>query len=471
MKAIPSSDDKENAITISQNPPKSQNSLQKPPPSTPATRLPLADLIGDTESQNASRAATALFSPQDHVQWNIERSPQSPNPKTNKRKRSAQKRARSSSPPSSSSRSASKHIKRSAKIPPDLQDLKKSLKTPQADPVAELWNRYTCASSKDTPLGPQIAALAEFTSSSPYADGNQASNVRGLRRWTSCGVEWPSAKVKRRKLQHVPTTLSNIEDAFVDPPERSQHEDIGREKSARITTLLDRISEDLVKSRRVSQEDTGPSSSSPLPQKQEGVNRDSISPLRAGDLASKVAEKSPASQTKNDISQRGGQNGPPPPANDPSSSTFGSEGLDSELFSDEGQAIQVGVRSQEPSQEVEMGVETHANVDSGELGRKQMPGCPPPQPAEELDEFGDDELCAADFEAVASLNDETRGQKTSSTLGRGDETMPSVAAEADEFGEDDIDEESFAAAEASATQSLNATDPGSKRNVCSSCLT
>lgn len=465
VKSVAMLNDKENDVpSLSQHLPKAQpkptqNSPHKGPPSTPATRLPLADLIGDSEAIRKSDSSAINFSPEAHVQWNIQRSPQGSRPRT--ATRSAKKRARSSSPPSSSVRSASRHLKRSNKAPSELQDLKKDLKTPQADPAAELWNRYTCASSKDASLDPKVVALAEFSSSSPYADKNQASNVSGLRRWTSCGVEWPSARAKKRKLQHIPTTLSNIEEAFVDLPKSGANDSVGRMKSARITTLLDRISEDLVKSKQLSPEDKGPSSSSPLPERQEGFDRESISPCRAGELASKVAMKSMSSGRNHDDPNCEESDELTSHLRNTTSSSFGGNDLDLALIKD-GEALQDLTASQN-LRRIEMH-HPHAPTDTDdyryETGHDENAEQAAAQQLEEFDEFGnEDDVFAADLEIVASKYDTAdpstlSEQRTSSHLVRSSETLFGSLGDGDEFGEDDIDEESFAAAEATATQSM-----------------
>ena len=113
-----------------QQPPPAVDKL--PLPSTPATRLPLADLIGNPEDKLAQ--ATNI-SPEEHVLWLHAQTPASSQPlATPPRKR---KRARSSSPASSQHG----HLK----LFPEGKDafttekLHHSLKTPQGDPASDLW--------------------------------------------------------------------------------------------------------------------------------------------------------------------------------------------------------------------------------------------------------------------------------------------------------------------------------------------
>lgn len=284
-KVLAFSDKDPHEVTVDEQPglSKRHRSPARPSPSTPATRLPLADLLGEND-ENRNAKSVAQVSPEDHIGWLPSKSPHSSYSKTSPTSR-GQKRARSSSPASASQKSAVKRANQKAAL--DLEEMKQALRTPQTDPATSLWNRYSVGVSKDTPLGRQLASITGGQlPSSPYNTEEQAGNVGGLRRWTSCGIEFPTSKRKRRRIY--PMTESNqVAELFDEMMTNNNTNSRDQAKTSRIGSLLDKISESLERSRSTKDEERSkaPSSSSPLPDRHDGFDRQSISPIRAPDLA------------------------------------------------------------------------------------------------------------------------------------------------------------------------------------------
>jgi len=441
-------------------------SFQKPPPispqksfpSTPATRLPLADLIGNTDETNDENQTTDV-SPEDHIAWRPAKNPQSSNPSTTAGPK-GKKRARSSSPPTSSLRE-SKHFN-AGKDALDLLKLKQLLKTPQVDPAADLWNRYSISTSRDGPLGIQNSAFAKLlNSSSPGSANDQASNVSGLRRWRSCGMEWPSSKAKRRKAQ--PSAIKeHIEDVFADISQATKQDSDNAElKTSRIESLLERLQQSLANPVE-EQEPKAPSSSSPLPERGDRSDRQTISPCRSHELAVRPADDVEAldgtANDEADLTDHKQSN----------TSSFGSDDIDFEA--------------------IEVAKNAHAGPDTVNDGTAQAFRHASAEPVGSVcravarndlrvvserrnvildeDEFRDDEeLSTTDFEAVGSFFDQR--DTTAQNVKRPAYThCPKTVNNAaiapfddilDEFEDDDIDDASFVAAEVAATQSVRAS--------------
>ncbi|KAI9811108.1 MAG: Tripartite DNA replication factor [Thelocarpon impressellum] len=183
--------------------PSTQETASKAPkdhPQTPASRLPLAELIG-TSDENAVRSSSKEVSPDERVFWEHSRSSDSSTrigsmvtPGATARR--GKKRARSSSP-APSPQGASTHPS-AGKKSFDLDPLHKSLRTPQTNPADELWNRYAVDNgAKPTSCGPIIPTFAHLlNNSSPRSNINATP---ALRRSASCGMEWPMSKAKKMK--------------------------------------------------------------------------------------------------------------------------------------------------------------------------------------------------------------------------------------------------------------------------------
>ena len=197
-------DPKLDATTLKMDPPPqplSQRSATKDVrdcPQTPVGRLPLTQLLAsgdDTPGQHLN------LTPIERVLW--DNSPLSSEPSRSRRR--GRKRAHSSSPASSSQNDTSRHFG-STRPESDLQSLQKALKTPKADPVEDLWSRYslnTGTAERRSPTAPTTLAFTQLIhSSSPQTPAShlQSKDGSGLRRALSC-IEWPTSAAKRRKLQ------------------------------------------------------------------------------------------------------------------------------------------------------------------------------------------------------------------------------------------------------------------------------
>jgi hypothetical protein len=249
--------------------------LEKQYPQTPANRIPLADLIGNTEDAfNCDQKDTT---PEDHIYWQHGPTPRSsvPSAAANSARR-GKKRARSSSPASSSQNQKSTHFNVQETL--DLKTLHESLKTPHNDPALDLWARYTDASlAKKDADGKPLPAFAHLMTSSPQTPNTTNGKDSGLRRSISCGIEWPASKAKRRKVNQE-LVEGRVKDIFA-----ASKTDImasGKSKASRITLLMEKLQQN---SKKVPQiEVSGPSSSSPLPDRIGLPNPLVISPAPKG---------------------------------------------------------------------------------------------------------------------------------------------------------------------------------------------
>lgn len=342
-------------------------------PSTPATRLPLSDLLGNADSAHIKGANT---SPEEHISWLSVRSPKSSGSKKTPARKN-KKRPRSSSPPNTSQRQSAKRDIL------DLDSLKHDLRTPEIDPAADLWNRYSINTDKNHMSGISAATIANINyPSSPYSLDIQNGNVGGLRRWTSCGMEWPSSKAKRRKINHTSAIREQVEEAL---NEASISENLGSAKpsKSKIAFLIERIQESRSKSHDPP-EQKPPSSSSPLPDGKDSLSQrreEPSSPTKpAHPLPEGEAADSSGTTTKKE----------------PNSSSFGSDDVDLNI---------VDIKSAKPqSLENNDGARCHVDI------------VPVAERHEEMETLDDDEfddeidMTADDFDVVASLCDtrETR---------------------------------------------------------------
>lgn len=247
-------------------------------PSTPAGRVPLADLIGDNEDH---QEASPRRSPLEAVSW--DRSPRGSNDSfMTPVMRRGKKRARSSSPASSSQK-----IK-TTKPAFDLQNLQASLKTPQNDPVAEFESRYFARNRHQTPSKPSSSAAPDFMhSSSPQTPALSGGESAKLRRTASCGIAYPRGS-KRRKMsrEDKPVLKENPKDNASISEKQGELEAISR--------LLDSINDGLQSASRSPSQRDGPSSSCPLP----AENGDEIAPILPPESLHQISQHSQApSQT------------------------------------------------------------------------------------------------------------------------------------------------------------------------------
>jgi DNA replication ATP-dependent helicase Dna2 len=242
-------------------------------PQTPVNRIPLADLIGNTE--DAFNCDPKDTTPEDHIYWQHGPTPRSSIPSaTGNSSRRGKKRARSSSPASSSQNQKSTHFPAPETL--DLKTLHESLKTPHNDPALDLWARYTDASlTKKDANGNALPAFAHLMTSSPQTPGTSNSKDSGLRRSMSCGIEWPTSKAKKRKLT-AEITEGRARDIF-----GASKTDIiapAKSKASRITMLMEKLQENSKRAPQI--EVSGPSSSSPLPNRIGIPSHQEISPVQ-----------------------------------------------------------------------------------------------------------------------------------------------------------------------------------------------
>lgn len=199
-------------------------------PSTPGARLSLEDLIGNVD--DTRKPEPREESPEDHIGWipNSSSTQLTPN-----RKR---KRARSSSP--SCPNTSSQRAEASAFFAGSAEQ-----RTPEADPAADLWQRYGISK-------PDIN-IAFGGSPRPL----ETPVKSGLRRWASTGNDWPSSKSKKRR------TNANMK---VDVWQNGTAESGGRSK---VAAMVEKIQESLATQKLAKPElaisGDEPPSSDPLP--------------------------------------------------------------------------------------------------------------------------------------------------------------------------------------------------------------
>ncbi|QDS74450.1 hypothetical protein FKW77_006417 [Venturia effusa] len=467
------------------------------PPSTPAMRLPLSDLIGVPEDRVVSQPKETPA--KEEVLWIHNATPSSSRPNvTPIRKR---KRGKSSSPASSQPEPASL-----SREPFDVQRLQQSLKTPQADPAADLWSRYAQGVDGADSNKTSTAFAHLLRDPSPSSSATKGS-ISGLRRWASCGVEWPVSATKNKRRRVMPRE----DEPSQDSP--GEHES-GSPKKSKVGLLLERMKESL--SKPPEKGPAGPASSSPLPDRVINDNTESLSHcLAAVREDESPVEESPVSQhfqgtSRESAAIRKGQ---------ASSSEYGDDDIDFDMLEEiESTAVATHSPLKPPVQhlptiveerpapppvpqskplpafqplqpprnrphaperdytpltaptrnqpQVQNRIQTKAPV----RHQPQAPFRPPsivasakPPPID--DEFGDDDdLFAEDFELMASV------YESQATRSLPQQIAPQVPAPSkangmtceqavdilsdDEFGDDDIDDGLFAAAEIAATQAF-----------------
>ena len=447
---------------------------KKCPPSTPATRLPLAVLVGNSDDRS-KRATTHNISPDEQLCWQMAQSPTSSNPTATPAPRRSKKRARSSSPPGPSQTESSTSLAANESF--DLQNMQQILKTPQADPAAELWNRYTVnASNKGTPTTNKGIAFAHLINESSPHSSATAGSVSGLRRWASCGLEWPTSATKRRKTRGV--FREDGEDVF-GVRSTADEQPHGKSKLSKVGLLVERIQETLAKPPR-QQALSLPSSSSPLPETGDFYEAPSASPLQrlahehmkdAEDFQPPFNPKEPREPTTDN------EHSSIEKEKSTSSSEFGDVDMDMV------EAIEIANYTADVSATVDAGIPVNSIRN---LNAQNPPITAQPMKDDSIgsdDEFGlgDEDNFTTDLENLASLYDgrpaltPTRAQgspRTEAVISLPNTPAPAAVGNFDangcsddEFGSDDIDVEQFAAAEAMATQAYNAS-AASQAPVC-----
>lgn len=242
-------------------------------PQTPVGRLPLAELIA---GGNDIHYPAVDIPPLERVLWNHSQQSCDHDGSQGRRvTKRGKKRAHSSSP--STSQSDPRIVKESLK----LDALQASLKTPQADPVNDLWSRYSLATDKPSPTRRAETKLASLHSSSPQTPTThwQDKENSKLRRSYSCNIEWPTSATKRRKIQY---SSSNQEANIGHAIHEYGSEAAGRSKMARVSLLVEQIQNRLARS---STQDDGkgadPSSLLPFLEKTSFSSTAPISPPQA----------------------------------------------------------------------------------------------------------------------------------------------------------------------------------------------
>jgi DNA replication ATP-dependent helicase Dna2 len=231
-------------------------------PRTPAGRLALADLLGESIA-NGTVSMIPTGSPDERVLWEHSRSPYSSGqpssllPTTKRGK----KRARSSSPISSPHPKTPKA--KASKEVFDLQQLNSSLKTPAAK----------AAESKQA-MPSAFAHLFETSSPRP-ADPSHQTKSAALNRSLSCGTEWPTSIAKRRKTKQSSELLKR--EAGNSGPEAGRSE--AASKLSRVNLLMEKV-QDSLKTPIKFNSQPGPSSSSPLPDRSDAATEVNGSPLQ-----------------------------------------------------------------------------------------------------------------------------------------------------------------------------------------------
>lgn len=242
------------------NPSLSQKSTEKDLrecPQTPIGRLPLAELIA---GGNEIHHPQVDLPPVERVLWNhSQQSCDRDDSQGRRTMKRGKKRAHSSSPMSSQNEPRGGLVEESSK----LDMLQGSLKTPQADPVNDLWSRYSLATDKPSPTRHAETTLASLHSSSPQTPTSrwQGKESGKLRRSYSCNIEWPTSATKRRKVQY---SSSNQESEVGNVTYKHGPEANGRSKMARVSLLVEQIQRRLARSSTQDDENTvDPSSSLP----------------------------------------------------------------------------------------------------------------------------------------------------------------------------------------------------------------
>ncbi|KAF3000317.1 Tripartite DNA replication factor [Curvularia kusanoi] len=420
--------------------PRLPQSRSIPPPSTPGARLPLSDLVGNTDD-TSRHAALAAISPEEQLYWRGSQPTATPVPRANK------KRARSSSPAGPSQDESR------------LSTRKQGLTTPQADPATELWTRYT---SRKTPtVNKKSVAFAHLINESSPRSAAAVGSVSGLRRWASCGVEFPASTRKRRRthgiFQEEPD--EEAEDVFAAAPS-SDSVMQGQTSTTNLASIVQRMKQSISHS-----QDQPPSSSSPLPETGHDPAAFPDSPLKRHSPRYNADEETSDTMhagnglleddaLPGDIGSPGADS-PSQPVNEQlkssaSSDEFGEVDFDTDM-ADAVTAGTLGTDVSAASQGRARAPSEHAANAAAYTG-----------PAESEDEFGledDDAVFAADLEQAASFFDtqplDTPAQPVTTNAGAssasGVPVIDLINDDSDEFG-DDIDPDEFAAAEIAATQ-------------------
>jgi DNA replication ATP-dependent helicase Dna2 len=422
-----------------------------PPPSTPSMkRLPLADLVGNIDD-SSRHAPQPVVSPEEQLVWRGSQPMNTPMPRKNR------KRARSSSPAAPSQEDHA------------LDAAKKDMTTPQADPAMELWTRYT--SNKGTPSANKSVAFAHLINESSPRSSVAAGSVSGLRRWASCGHEFPASNRKRRRTHGVfQGENDRTEDVFAAAPS-SDGMMLGPQGKSNLASMVQRMMECVKSQPRISSQ--LPSSSSPFPDTGDRQAGSAGSPLQRRVLEQEMHVSESMEDAEDDEELYGEMLEEDMPVDEPepercsgSSDDFGDDDFDDVV-----DALDISPQeAEQPIQAVQPTSCVSIPTESIPAPREQT-SVVAQGDADSDDEFGmdgDEDEFAADLEQVASLYDtrpllspSQRAASGAADVGIQAVTRMSAPTtpvidlvddeDDDEFG-DDIDADVFAAAEVAATQ-------------------
>ncbi|KAK3303298.1 DNA replication factor Dna2-domain-containing protein [Chaetomium strumarium] len=400
---------------------------------TPASRSTWQDLLGKpgapTEDENQS--------PNERVLWRNDHDANQPVAMSPLLSRKGRKRARSSSPVSSP---ASKHTTPAV----DVKKLAEVLRTPNADPALELWDRFSVPGSCTSPSGLTNPLLAQLmVSSSPRPkEGGGSGSARPLRKAISCGSHWP----KRRKLERT-------ESEAADPVAGKSQPD---SKLSMVSALLETVTEGIRKSKSAQ-----PKSPSPRPRPQgqrnsplgPGPVRRSPSPRQSG--SSPLAKKSTRLEPEGDVAKV--------PLADKAFSDYGDDDFDDDKLLELDASIleqrddpTLVVSSEGPDQQA-LTLGDH---------RKLSPAAPKPVD----DEFGDldDDFFDGAEDLVAEVEARHMSQKNTQDPSQGQRHDRSAKAcggkgydddDDDAYGDDFDDDIDFDAVERAAAQAASCPSP------------
>lgn len=416
-----------------------------PPPSTPGTRLPLAELVGNVDD-SSRHVVKAVVSPEEQLCWRGSQQINTPLP----RKR---KRARSSSPVAPSPEDHQSHH----------QDARQ-LTTPQANPATELWNQYT--NNKGTPSGHKNIAFAHLISEASPRSSATAGSVSGLRRWASCGVEFPASTKKRRRTQAPIGVFKELPEDPADQPSSDGNFQGPPRVKTNLAEMLEKIRESMAKPSQRSGSQA-PSSSSPLPAA-ERQERPAESPLRR--LAQADFEDEETSDTL--VEDAAGTKIEADEEDEfASRRTSGSSDEFGDVDFDDDMADVLEISGQTATVlQAQILHPPEQRQPQSQAAPRGLSGPPVLAAADSDDEFGlDEDVFAEDLEHVASLYD-ARAERTPEQQALGANATENKQAENeapfapappvinlvdddddDDFG-DDIDVDEFAAAEVAASQ-------------------
>lgn len=243
------------------------------PPHTPG-RIALSDLVANPEDLlNQLPSAT----PNEQVTWKHQPGLlESPSSSVRSTQRGT-KRSHSSSPTASQARK-SRHLTLGDGAM-DMKRVSQSLqKSPSRrspnhdDPAAVLWSNYAEKRGNEPVLPP----LPPFELSPHTPHGSAKDN--SFRRTASCGNEWPTSSSKRRKLRHQ-DPHSTTKQIFASKRRELLKPELS--KQSKVSLLLESVQQNLSARR---QNQTEPSSSSPLPERYEPevLARDQHVPAKDG---------------------------------------------------------------------------------------------------------------------------------------------------------------------------------------------